>query len=88
MCKRDAPQCPRIRLWPVRRDDHSGVLIVATGLWRFDLRRRNVGALFGQNACRLLACARAAIDSTRARASGSLLAATTGSRQYAEGKTS
>ncbi len=38
---------------------------------------RSVGALIGQSACRLLACARAEIDSTRARASGSLEVATT-----------
>ncbi len=73
VCKRDAPKCPRIRLWPVRRDDISRVLIGAAGLWR----RRNVGALIGQSACRLLPGARAEIDSTRARVSGSLQAATT-----------
>ncbi len=37
----------------------------------------SVGALIGQSACRLLACTRAAIDSTRARASGGLQSATT-----------
>ncbi len=77
VCKRDAPKCVRIRLWPVRRDDSSRALIGAAGLWRSDWRRRNVGALIGQSACRLLACTRAAIDSTRARASGSFQASTT-----------
>ncbi len=33
-----------------------------------------MSALIGQGACRLLACSRAAIDSTRAGASGSLQA--------------
>ncbi len=37
----------------------------------------SVDDLIGQSACRLLACARAEIDSTRARARGSLHAATT-----------
>ncbi len=37
-----------------------------------------MGALIGQSACRLFACARAEIDSTRARASGGLQAATIG----------
>ncbi len=45
-----------------------GVLIGAGG---------SVGALIGRSACRLLACARAAIENTRAGASGSLQAATT-----------
>ncbi len=79
VCKRDAPKCLIIRLWPVRRDDSSRVLIGAAGLWRSDWRRQNVGALIGQSACRHLGWARAAIDSTRARASGSLQAATTAS---------
>ncbi len=48
---------PRIRLCPVRRDDSSRVLIGAAGTSRSDWRRRNVGALIGQSACRLLACA-------------------------------
>ncbi len=65
--KHDAPTCDRIRLWPLRRDDSSRVLIGANGIRRSDLRRRNVGALIGQSACRLLACARAAIDRTLAR---------------------
>ncbi len=26
----------RIRLWPLRRDDHSGALIGAGGTWRSD----------------------------------------------------
>ncbi len=37
----------------------------------------SVGALIGQSACRLLACARAAIDSTHARPSDSLRQAAT-----------
>ncbi len=78
VCKRDAPQCVRIRLWPLRRDDSSRVLIGAAGMCRSYWCRRNVGTLIGQRACRLLALARAAIDSTRAGASGSLKAATTG----------
>ncbi len=32
VCKRDAPMSVRIRLWPVRRDDSSRVLIGAAGL--------------------------------------------------------
>ncbi len=76
VCKHDASTCLRIRLWPVRHEDSSRVLIGAAGLWRSDWRRRNLGALNGQSACRLLVCARAAIDSTRARASGGLQAAT------------
>ncbi len=79
VCKRDTSKCARIRLWPVRRDDSSCVLIGAAGVWRSDWRRRTVGAPIGQSACRLLACAREAIDSTRARDSGGLQAATPGS---------
>ncbi len=77
VCIRDAPKCPRIRLWPLRRDDSSCVLIGATGKWRSDWRRRDVGALIGQSACRLLALARETIDSTSAGASGSLKSGTT-----------
>ncbi len=58
VCKRDAPQCPRIRLWPVRRDDSSRVVIGADGLWRSDWRRRNVGA-FGVRASERRLIARA-----------------------------
>ncbi len=47
----------RIRLWPLWRDDSSRVLIGAAGRSRSDWRRRTVGALIGQSACRLLACA-------------------------------
>ncbi len=68
MCKRDAPKCVRIHLWPLRRDDSSRVLIGAAGVWRSDWRRRNVGPLIGQSACRLLAFVREAIDSTCAGA--------------------
>ncbi len=35
-CKRDAPKCVGIRVWPVRRDDSSRVLIGAAGMWRSD----------------------------------------------------
>ncbi len=77
VCKCDAPQSLRIRLWPLKRGDSSNVLIGAAGLWRSYWRRRNVDALIGQSACRFLALAREAIDSTRAGASGSLQAATT-----------
>ncbi len=38
--KRDAPKSPGIRLWPVRRDDSSRVLIGAARLSRSDWRRR------------------------------------------------
>ncbi len=78
VCKRDAPKCVRIRLWPLMRDDSSRVLIDAAGVWPSDWRRRNLSALIGQSARRRLAFAREAIDSTCARASGSLQAATTG----------
>ncbi len=54
---RDAPKSPRLRLWPVGRDDSSRVLIGAAGRSRSDWRRRTVGALIGQSVCRLLACA-------------------------------
>ncbi len=43
VCERDAPNCVRIRIWPVRRDDSSCVLIGAAGLWRSDWRRRKCG---------------------------------------------
>ncbi len=43
VCKRDPPTCPRIRLWPVRLDDSSRVLIGAAGLWRCDWRRQKCG---------------------------------------------
>ncbi len=81
--KRDAPKCVRIRLWPFRRDDSSRVLIGAAGMLRSDWRRRNVGALIGQRACRLLALAREAIDSTRAAANGSSQVATTDLSKFA-----
>ncbi len=54
VCKHDAPMYDRFRLWPLRRDDSSCVLIGASGMRRSDWRRRNVGALIGQSACRLL----------------------------------
>ncbi len=31
MCKRDAPMCVRVRLWPLRREASSRVLIGAAG---------------------------------------------------------
>ncbi len=43
----DAPKWVRVRLWPLRRDDSSHVLIGAAGSWRSDWRRRDVGALIG-----------------------------------------
>ncbi len=70
--------CARIRLWPLRRDDSSRVLIGAAGTWPSDWRRRDVGVLIGQSAYGLLALAREAIDSTRAGASDSLHSAATG----------
>ncbi len=75
VCQRDVPKCVKIRLWPLRRDDSLRVLIGAAGPRRSDLRRRDVGVLIGQSACRILAFAREAIDSTRAGASGSLQSA-------------
>ncbi len=77
MCKRDAPMCVGTGLWPLKRDDSSRGLVGAAGTWRSDWRRPDVGALIGQSACRLLALARVAIDSTRAGASGSLHSAAT-----------
>ncbi len=56
----------RIRLLPLRRDGSSRVLIGAAGMRLSDWRRRNVGALLGQSACRHLALARETIDSMRA----------------------
>ncbi len=41
--KRAALKCVRIRLWPVRRDDSSRVLIGAAGMSRSDWRRRKRG---------------------------------------------
>ncbi len=72
VCKRDAPTCVRVRLWPLRHDDSSRVLIGTGGLWRSDWRRWSVGVLIGQSAFRLLALPREAIESTRACACGSL----------------
>ncbi len=66
--KRDALRSVRIRIWPLRRDDSSRVLIGAAGVWPSKWRRRNVGALIGKRACKLLAFARDPIDSTRAGA--------------------
>ncbi len=52
---RDAPTCVRIHLWPLRRDDNSRVVI----------GQLECGVLIGPGGtCRLLALARAAIDST------------------------
>ncbi len=48
VCKRDATICVRIRLWLLRRDDRSGVLVGASGAWRCDWSRRDVGALIGR----------------------------------------
>ncbi len=76
-CNRDAPKCVRIRHWPLGRDDSSRVLIGAAGMWRSDWPWRNVDAVIGQGACRLLALVREAIDSKRAGASGSLQSVTT-----------
>ncbi len=84
--KRDVPTCVRIRLWPLRHDDSSLVLIGAAGRWRSDWRRRDVGVLIGQSACRLLALTREAVDSTRAEASGSLQSATTDPYKVLHGK--
>ncbi len=36
MCKRDAPTWVRIRLWPLKRDDNSRVLIGVAGMWHSD----------------------------------------------------
>ncbi len=43
MCQRGVPKCGRIRLWSVKRDDSSRVLIGAAGLWRSDSCRRKCG---------------------------------------------
>ncbi len=43
VCKRDMPKCVRIRLWPVRRDDSSRVLIGTGGTWALWLARARVG---------------------------------------------
>ncbi len=48
----------RIRFWPLRRDDHSGVLIGTGGTWRSDWPAR--------------VKVNESIDSPRAGASGSL----------------
>ncbi len=40
VCKRVAPKCVRIRLWPLRRDDSSRVLIGAAGMRRSDWPER------------------------------------------------
>ncbi len=34
VCKSDWPTCVRIRLWLLRREDNSRVLIGAAGTWR------------------------------------------------------
>ncbi len=39
-CKRDAPMYVRIRLWPLRREDSSRLLIGAAGTWRPDWPER------------------------------------------------
>ncbi len=54
----------RIRLWPLRRDNSSRVLISAAGTWRSDRRRRDVGVLIGQSGCGFFGVS--APDSTRA----------------------
>ncbi len=58
----------------------SRVLIGAAETWRFDRRRRGVGVLISQDACRLLALARVAIDSARAEASDRLQSVATNPR--------
>ncbi len=88
VCKCDASMCVRIHLWPLRRDDSSHVLIGVAGSCRSDWRRGNVGVMIGQSACRLLALAREAIDSTRAGASGILQSAPTTSPPSAENRPS
>ncbi len=60
----------RIRLWPLRRDYHSGVLIGAGGRRRSDWSAREM-ANTGKHENRSIALARRAIDCTRVGASGS-----------------
>ncbi len=62
----------RIRLWPLKRDESSRVLIGAAGTWPSDWRRRDVGVLIGQIAYGLLALARVANYITRVDASDNL----------------
>ncbi len=45
----EACVCVGFRLWPLRREDSSRVLIGAAGTWRSDWRRRDVGVLIGQS---------------------------------------
>ncbi len=52
-----SPKCVRIRLWSLKRENRSRVLIGAARTWRCDWCRWDVGVL-------LLALAREAIDST------------------------
>ncbi len=68
--KRDAPKSPRLRLWPVRRDDSSRVLIGAAGRSRSDWRRRSDWL---ERVQAFSVRVRAAIDSTRAGARGSTI---------------
>ncbi len=75
MFERDALRCVKIRFWQLRREDSSRALIGGAGTWRSDWHIRDVGILIGQRACRLLALALEAIDSTRGCASGSLYSA-------------
>ncbi len=56
----------RIRIWPPKRDQRSGVLIGAGGTWRSDWPE-------------LLAFAREALESSRAKSSVSLHSTTTSS---------
>ncbi len=64
---RDAPKSPRLRLWPVRCGDSSRVLIGTAGGSRSDWRSD-----WPERVQAFSARVRAAIDSTRAEASGSL----------------
>ncbi len=57
----------RIRLWPLRRDDHSGVLIGAGGTRRSDWPARVLVNDVSTRIDRM----RTAIDCTRAGTSGS-----------------
>ncbi len=48
VCKRDETTCPRIRIWPLVRDNSSRALIGAAVALRSDWRRRNEGVPVGQ----------------------------------------
>ncbi len=48
LCNRDETTCPRIRIWPLRRDNSSRALIGAAVALRSDWHRRDEGVQVGQ----------------------------------------